>query len=345
VLGLFFDERLYHEADHTLGVGEFLVHVTRFCSGYEGIVLFLGFVSYFLALFRAQLRFPRVLLILPIGAAVIWGLNGLRIAALVGLGAGVSPELAIDGFHAAVGWPLIAAVALGAVALAWRMPFFSAAASVPRSRAGTVNVNAVYLMPLIAGVVAKFAAATLALSQLLGSALAAVAVAIAVWVYRRELRIARPTLAVRPVLIGVLAAAAWVLLSDLGPGSAARWTSGADMPGVVVWIASVLSLVGFIVMAPLAEELAFRGFLLRRLVSRDFESVHARESTVFAILGSSVVFGVVHQAWVAATVCGVLYAWSYRLRGRLGDAVLAHGATNAALLIVAAVTGEWGWAA
>jgi membrane protease YdiL (CAAX protease family) len=37
------------------------------------------------------------------------------------------------------------------------------------------------------------------------------------------------------------------------------------------WI--TLRVLGAVVTVPLAEELAFRGFLMRRMVSRDFESV------------------------------------------------------------------------
>ena len=54
------------------------------CSGYEGIGLIWAFLTAYLVLFRRRLRFPRALLLFPIGTLVMWLANGVRIAALVG---------------------------------------------------------------------------------------------------------------------------------------------------------------------------------------------------------------------------------------------------------------------
>jgi membrane protease YdiL (CAAX protease family) len=48
-----------------------------------------------------------------------------------------------------------------------------------------------------------------------------------------------------------------------------------------------------------------------------------------------------HQRMVAGALAGLCYALVYRRRGRLTDAVIAHAATNAALVVVAAVTGRY----
>jgi membrane protease YdiL (CAAX protease family) len=37
----------------------------------------------------------------------------------------------------------------------------------------------------------------------------------------------------------------------------------------------------------------------------------------------------------------VSYTWIFRRRGRLADAVVAHAVTNAALVVIAALTGAW----
>jgi hypothetical protein len=46
--------------------------------------------------------------------------------------------------------------------------------------------------------------------------------------------------------------------------------------------------IGGVVTVPIAEELAFRAFLIRRLISRDFEAVDERRHSYLAVLISSV---------------------------------------------------------
>jgi CAAX prenyl protease-like protein len=71
---------------------------------------------------------------------------------------------------------------------------------------------------------------------------------------------------------------------------------------------------------PVAEELAFRGFLLRRVDSEDFQSVEWNSVSWIAILVSSAAFGVLHgDRWFAATIAGVLYALAYVRRGSIGE--------------------------
>ena len=59
------------------------------------------------------------------------------------------------------------------------------------------------------------------------------------------------------------------------------------------------------VTVPIAEELAFRGFLLRRFISPDFEAISFQTFSWFALLASSVIFGLLHgQRWIAGTLAG-----------------------------------------
>jgi len=96
------------------------------------------------------------------------------------------------------------------------------------------------------------------------------------------------------------------------------------------------------VTVPIAEELAFRGFLLRRLVAADFESVSFQRWTWLAVLGSSVAFGLMHgDRWLAGTVAGILYASAQKWRGSIGDAVVAHGFTNGLIAVWVLWGGHW----
>jgi len=87
---------------------------------------------------------------------------------------------------------------------------------------------------------------------------------------------------------------------------------------------------GSVVTVPIAEELAFRGYLIRKLVS-DFASVTLGRLTWFSFLGSSILFGVLHGEWLAGTLAGMIFAVALYRRGFLSDAVLVHATTNGLL--------------
>jgi CAAX prenyl protease-like protein len=109
----------------------------------------------------------------------------------------------------------------------------------------------------------------------------------------------------------------------------------------VSWIA--FRVLAAVVTVPIAEELAFRGYLLRRLISADFEAVSFQAFTWFSLFASSLFFGLMHgERWLAGTLAGVLYALATMRSGRIGDAVVAHATTNLLLAAYVLVFGRWG---
>ena len=106
-----------------------------------------------------------------------------------------------------------------------------------------------------------------------------------------------------------------------------------------IWLAA--RAIGSVVTVPLAEELAFRGFLARRLMASDFDTVAPGRLTWASIAVSSLAFGVLHDRWLEGTAAGMLYALAYRRRGSIGDAVVAHATTNALLSAGALISGDW----
>ena len=106
------------------------------------------------------------------------------------------------------------------------------------------------------------------------------------------------------------------------------------------WIS--LRTLAAVVTVPLAEELAFRGYLLRRFVSTDFESVSPRGVTWLALAASSVVFGLLHGgSWIAGILAGILFGLVWKRRGSMGDAVVAHASANTLLAAYVIAYGQW----
>lgn len=92
--------------------------------------------------------------------------------------------------------------------------------------------------------------------------------------------------------------------------------------------------VGVIVIAPIVEELFFRGLFLGAL--------RVRLAAPAAVVVSAGVFGLTHfQAlqFPGLFVAGLLFATLTVRSGRLGPAVVAHGAFNAATVVTLAATG------
>ena len=92
---------------------------------------------------------------------------------------------------------------------------------------------------------------------------------------------------------------------------------------------------------PIMEELAFRGFLLHRLIGRDFTKVLYEQWNWPAVLVSSVPFAAAHQQWIGGFVVGVAYAYAQKRRGLLSDAIIAHAVTNALITMQVLVAGHW----
>ncbi len=102
----------------------------------------------------------------------------------------------------------------------------------------------------------------------------------------------------------------------------------------------IFRVLGSVVTVPVTEELAFRGYALRRLVSPDFDQTPLR-FTWLSFLVSSILFGALHGRWLAGTVAGMFYAWALYRRGRVGDAILAHATTNALIAADVLILGNW----
>ena len=326
----------------TIGTPAFPVTIAARCSGYEGIGLIWVFLGAYLWIFRETLRFPHALLLLPLGTAAIWVANALRITGLIWIGSAVSPEVALGGFHANSGSLTLCAVALGIASMAHRSTFLARHGARPAT-VGAPTPVAAYVTPLLLAVAAAMASG-LATRDGFDRfyVLRVLAAGAALWAFRRQYSPWRWGCSFAAVGAGIAVAVPWVLLAPAA-GAAPDATAAALVamaPGwATLWI--LCRLVGAVVTVPLAEELAFRGYLARRLVARDFERVPLEHLSWLAVLGSALAFGMLHHRIVAATLAGIAYGVVARRRGSLADAVVAHATTNALLAVWVLWTGNW----
>lgn len=326
-------------AAFVIGVDDFFVHIARQCSGVEGLALVTAFTALYAALFRAEIRPWRYwLTVLPLGLTASWGLNVVRIAALILIGARISPELAVNGFHSYAGWLFFVALALAMLALVHRAdglhrrPLGAAAAPAPPLRADPV---AAAILPFVAVMAAGVATGALFAPPDLGYPLKALVLAGAVALFwpvfgRLGLR-ADPVALAAGGAVGLV----WIALpggEDDG-GALALALAGLPAWALAAWIAARLA--GTVLLVPVVEEAFFRGYLLARL---DRGGLGWR---IAAVAVSSALFAALHGRWIAAGLAGVVFALVMLRRGRLADAVVAHIAANAIVALWATVRGDW----
>jgi exosortase E/protease (VPEID-CTERM system) len=332
-----------------LGTSHFRVIISPECSGLEGVSLLLLFGGLWLILFRKECRFPQAFLLLPLGVVLLFLLNSVRIAALLLIGHAGAKQIAARGFHSEAGWILFNAVAFGLCVAARRLPWFTTYH--PREIARTGNsATELYLTPLLsilaAGMVAQAGSGTFQWLYPLRVA----APLLVIWFYRREyVRMdwstseADDSRWIGPAA-GLLVFAIWVGFDRLGGAgaNAAVPTPLRDSSTLLrtCWIA--VRAFSAVIVVPVAEELAFRGFLIRRVLSPGFNRLPGTAFSWSGILISSAVFGALHGArWPAGVLAGIVYGLVFVRRGRLGDAIVAHATTNALLAAAVLVFGAW----
>lgn len=330
-------------------VDEFGVMVDRQCSGVEGFVLITSFLTIYGVLFRDQLRLDRFLLLFPIGVAVSWCFNVVRIVTLIVIGANGYPELAINGFHSHAGWLMFVLVSLSLALAAHGLPWFRRAPAIdvaapaapaqapPRALPPFFeDMKAAEILPFMVFMLSALVASTFSETPNLYYPLRFVAVLAVLWLFRGVL--ARIDWRVDPLSVAVGAAigVAWVATAPVASDGDAALRAALDATPLAVfalWVAT--RLLGTAVLVPLVEELFFRGYLLR-LFGDDRPARLA-----LGIVVSTLLFAALHDRWLAAGLAGAIFAALALRRGKIADAIYGHAAANALIAAWALSDGDW----
>ncbi len=320
---------------------DFAIEVSSICSGLEGIGLMLAFCCAWLLYFRAEYRFPRALLIIPGGVLLVFALNVARIAALVLIGNAGHPAIAIYGFHSQAGWIGFNCAAC-AVAVASRRTRWLNRAAGRDDGPTTANSTTSYLLPFLAILAAGMVSRATSSGFETWYALRLIAAAAALALWWRPLSGLDWRFGWRGILVGAAVFALWLgaarfLLAAHGmPAALAAMPAGTRD----VWIAT--RAVTAILPVPVAEELAYRGYLLRRLLAADFESVPFTSIGWIPLLVTAIAFGVLHGAlWLPGIAAGIAYGLVLTRTGRMGEAVAAHATSNLLIAVWVLAAGQW----
>ena len=324
-----------------LSTNHFAVAVSDICSGLEGVGLMLAFCCAWLVCFRQEYVFPQALILIPCGLLLIFALNVVRIAALVLIGDSGYPAVARYGFHSQAGWIAFNIAACGIVVASRRIPWLNRMAATG-SEANTDNPTAAYLLPLLAILAAGILARAFSSGFDASDSLRLAAGAGTLFVCWRRLTMLSWRFSWRGPLAGTLVFVVWILVAEV-------FLPHSTMPAALIaspdwarysWI--VARLATGVLVVPIAEELAYRGYLLRRMVAADFEAVNFRAVGARPLLLSSVAFGLAHGSmWLAGIAAGVVYGVVLIRTGRIGEAIVAHATTNGLLAAYVLLLNQW----
>jgi len=168
--------------------------------------------------------------------------------------------------------------------------------------------------------------------------------ALILW-YGKSLPDLRPSRLWLSILVGILGVVLWIGLDPylvrydqplLGRNPFQLYPAGE------AWLLFAFRVVGIALIVPVMEELFWRAFLMRWLISENFTQVPLGTYRPFSFLATTACFAAVHgEEWPLAVIVGLLYgAWFVRTKN-LGNIIAAHAATNFLLIFYSLASDDW----
>ena len=185
-----------------------------------------------------------------------------------------------------------------------------------------------------------------------GYPLRTIAVAVVLLLCSRRLVTFRAAHFCTSLLVGVAVFLIWIGPDLLWPGYRESWlfqnpltgTARASLPAEFRTSALFLffRIAGSVVLIPMVEELFWRAWLMRRLISEDFAAIPLGTYAAPAFWVTALLFASEHGPyWDVGLLAGMAYnGWMVRTRN-LADCILAHAATNACLAAYVLLAGAW----
>ncbi|MCK5825602.1 MAG: CAAX prenyl protease-related protein [Desulfuromusa sp.] len=100
-------------------------------------------------------------------------------------------------------------------------------------------------------------------------------------------------------------------------------------------------LFGAALVVPIMEELFWRSFMLRYIITADFTTIRIGTYTLTSFLICAVLFGLEHNLFLAGIMAGVSYSLLLYWTKSIYQCILAHAVTNLVLGLYVLQTGYW----
>ncbi|MBZ5496033.1 MAG: CAAX prenyl protease-related protein [Acidobacteriia bacterium] len=162
----------------------------------------------------------------------------------------------------------------------------------------------------------------------------------------------RPLRPASSILAGVLVFAVWIGPDLIWPAYRQHWLfhnilTGAARSSLPENIRTdrlflLFRIAGTVLLVPVIEELFWRGWLMRYLISPDFQKIRLGAYAALSFWLTAVLFASEHGPyWDVGLLAGIVYNWWMIRTGSLGDCILAHAITNGCLAAYVLAAGQW----
>ena len=161
-----------------------------------------------------------------------------------------------------------------------------------------------------------------------------------------------PNQALASIGLGVAVFFIWIGPDLLWPGMRNHWlfhnsllgsaasTLPEDLKVSPAFIA--VRIFGSVGLVPILEELFWRGWLMRWLISQDFRKVPLGAYTPLSFWVTAVLFASEHGSyWEVGLITGIIYNWWLIRTRNLANCILAHAVTNGCLAAYVIGWNQW----
>jgi CAAX prenyl protease-like protein len=179
-----------------------------------------------------------------------------------------------------------------------------------------------------------------------------IAVAVIVILFSRKIVSLHLSHPIQSALVGALVFVVWIGPDLLSSTYRQHWlfhnaligTAASSLPQDLRTdpVFLLFRIAGTAFLVPVIEELFWRGWLMRFLISPDFQRVRLGAYSAFSFGLTALLFASEHGPyWVVGLIAGIVYGWWMVSTESLGDCILAHGITNGCLAAYVIGAGQW----
>ncbi len=172
------------------------------------------------------------------------------------------------------------------------------------------------------------------------------------WLLSRKVIGFKPVTFLASVALGVVVFVIWVAPDVLWPDYRSHWlfqnaiTGELDTTIPDAWRSNLVVLasrtIRAVILAPIIEELFWRGWLMRWLIDSNFTKVPLGAYAARSFWITALLFASEHGPyWEVGFVAGVAYNWWVIRTKSLADCILAHAVTNLVLSGYVIFAGRW----
>jgi CAAX prenyl protease-like protein len=209
-----------------------------------------------------------------------------------------------------------------------------------------------YVVPFLVFVVLLAVQGYNPLPQNIEFPLRLVILAIVLWICSRDVIELRAQHLIASASLGIVVFVIWVLPDAIYPPYRQFWIFQNPLTGTLQSSLTrqaqtdpfVLACraIRAVFLVPVIEELFWRGWLMRWLISPRFDGVRLGTYNMRAFWITALLFATEHGPyWDVGLIAGVAYNWWMVRTRSLGDCILAHAVTNACLCGYVLATHRW----